>query len=163
MVWGTPVGSRHAATRDLDLELGDAPPPPTAQCSGCERWTVLAGTKPPKGWVVIDGQALCNDCAPPPKGALRHAIGRSPAKSKSVPAGSNSRYRGCRVGHEVAFGLAALQIRAGASPPAGRDEEVQFLLDANALDELIIELSAIRAELVASAAPDAIVREGMPS
>jgi len=162
MVWGTGHGYRRPC--EAPAELGNVPPPATAQCSGCERWVVLAGKELPSGWVIIKGQALCGDCAPPPRGALRRATGRPSRKDRSVRAGiGKSRYRGCRVGHEVAFGLAALQIRAGATAPEGRDEAVQFLLDAHGLDELIIELSSIRQELVASTAPGAVVRDGLPS
>lgn len=123
--------------------------PRTAECANCESSVVLAGEQLPKGWVVVEGQALCPDCAPPqPPGALKAAIAESSAKEKSVAMDmGESRYRGCRIGHETAFGVAALQIRAGAKPPAGRDETVNFILDAHGLDELIIELSAIRAEL----------------
>lgn len=149
MVWGTSLGRRHQTTPRHD----PAPPivaTPTAQCGACERWTVLADRDAmPKGWVLIDGEALCPDCARPRAGALREAI-RDDALVQAPK--QPSRFRGCRIGHEIAFGIAAIQIRAGAEAPQGRDERVQFLLAPHELDELIIELGAIRDQLTQSEA-----------
>jgi hypothetical protein len=152
MVWGTSRARRHGCAEHGRGDVApkhDVEPPivarPTAQCSACEIWTILADRDVlPKGWTLVDGEILCSDCAPPRGGALRQAVrAAAPAEPKPKPA----RFHGCRIGHEIAFGIVAIQIRAGATPPAGRDDRVQFLLAPHELDELIIELAAIRAKL----------------
>lgn len=57
---------------------------------------------------------------------------------------------GCRFGHAVFAGFAIIQIRGGAERPKGRDERVSFMMDADALDDLIAGLTAIRSELRAN-------------
>lgn len=156
MVWGTGAARRHARTPEPDMPY---PPPQTAECARCETAVVLAAGELPKGWVIVDGGAICADCdaatSRRPQPRLCEPTGLQPApraKEKAIGPAAPARYRGCRVGHEIALGHAAIQIRAGASPPGGRDEAVQFLLDENGMDQLIIELGVIRAELVASRA-----------
>lgn len=163
MVWGTPIGSRHAATRDPDLELGNAPPPPTAQCSNCERWAVLAagcGGKPqlPRGWVEIDGEALCGDCAPKP---VRRAKKPEQRRLHQVGPLKDAKFGGCRIAHEIALDTVGLRIHAGASARFGaRDEPVQFFLTAEGIDQLIIHLGEIRGELTSRAARPAAAGGG---
>lgn len=84
-------------------------------------------------------------------------------RERSIGPTSRNRFRGCRIGHEIQLGAVGLQIRGGATPPNGRDERVQFLLMPEDLDEMIVCLSAIRAELQQIEHPDAIVFERMPS
>ena len=117
--------------------------PQTAECARCEASVVLVLGQLPPGWRLKGGQATCSDC-------LRGASPLQPV----VPAAANGparhtphRYRGCRISHEIALGMAAIQIRAGATPPEGRDERVQFLLDVPAIEQLIVELGTIRAEI----------------
>lgn len=167
MVWGTGAARRHALSPDPDTALFggrgqriETPVPLSAQCAKCERWICLAGSRLPRDWAEIEGQALCLDCAPKTARARAATGWPSPramvlaVPTKSIGASAQSaRYRGCRIGHDVALGLVALQIRAGASEPSGRDEVVQFLLDGCGLDQLIIELGVIRAELTAAQLP----------
>lgn len=173
MVWGTSLGSRHARSPNPDLRFigscseADTMPatiPPTAQCANCETWAVLAapglagggsgGADPqlPPGWMIIDGAALCPDCAPPPAGALREEIGRKarPVEPVAVGPAQGSHRHGCRISHEIALGYAGIRIHGGESPPEGRDEAVNFIMGPEGLDKLIIELSDIRAKLVAN-------------
>lgn len=155
MVWGRSHARRACPPRaDTVAELEAPTTPPIARCARCDTPVIMAGGKLPKGWVEVHCEAVCPDCAP---AALREA--RRPVRPKAK-AGPNKavsgkrrhvdigpkgvRFTGCRIGAEVIHGMAALDIRAGASAPLGRDERVQFLLDASGLDELIIELSAIR-------------------
>lgn len=63
---------------------------------------------------------------------------------------AGSRFRACRITHSLAHDQAAIQIRAGAVPDAARDEPVQFVLDADGLDEFIAELTAIRGKIAAN-------------
>jgi hypothetical protein len=165
MVWGT-----HAAARREQLPACgtiDIPPPRMIQCANCEsHFVLLPGQDRPPHWKLLEGEPLCPDCAPPPKGELRAATGRGPkvepASTRPIGASAQRRkYHGCRIGHEVALGFAAIQVRAGASPPDGRDEAVQFMLDAHEIDELIIHLHVIRSELVASQTPGTSTREGL--
>ncbi|RST30138.1 hypothetical protein HMF7854_04335 [Sphingomonas ginkgonis] len=127
-----------------------APPAKLAQCERCETSVFLVGDQLPEDWIRVNhpargSTAYCPDCqhaAPKARTSGARAIATQPAGP------APSRHRGCRIGHEVALGIAAIQIRAGANPPPGRDEVVQFLLDPAALHELIVELGAIRAALV---------------
>jgi hypothetical protein len=136
----------------------DMPPPNIVHCSKCTApFALLAGETMPKGWTIVDGEPVCGDCTnvgPSMEAMMRRVIQDSPRAVAIGPA-EPSRFRGCRIGHEIALGTAAIEIRAGANPPEGRDERVRFLLHGNELDHLIIELSAIRAELTASPPTDA--------
>lgn len=173
MVWGT-YGARRHSDHALPATI-DVPPPHMIQCANCESsFVLLPGQELPPSWKVIDGEPLCGDCAPPRKGALRAAIREGECDRPTGPTGRShphqsvgpderSRFRGCRVGHEIVLGFVAIQIRAGAKAPPGRDEAVQFMVDRHEIDELIIHLSAIRAELVASQTPGAAAREGAVS
>jgi hypothetical protein len=161
MVWGT-----HAVrpSRPVPPCTIDVLPPQVAYCAKCDfPFVLLAGQAVPPGWSVIDGEPLCTDCAPPPKGALRVASGRmpriDPAKHKQVGA-AGSRFRGFGIGAEIVLGFAAIQIRGGASPAEEDGSAVQFMLDAEALDDFIIELGVIRAKLKASQTPGTAAREG---
>ncbi len=65
-----------------------------------------------------------------------------------IGAAGQSRFRGCRLGHEIVRNLVNLRIHAGSAP--GRpavDEPAQFLLGLSGLDDLLDELRTIRAEL----------------
>lgn len=143
-------------------------------CARCEApFALLPGESLPKGWILVDGEPVCADCAnvaPAMEAMLRRVIQESPRAiaigpgaavgEDGRPIETPSRFRGCRIGHEIALGLVGIEIRAGAAPPPGRDERVRFLLHANELDLLIIELDTIRAELAASQTPGTAAREG---
>lgn len=167
MVWGTASARRACPEPGRRAQPAHdfitASPPPTVECARCETPAVLFTASDccsdgvgapnaalPKGWALVAGKPHCPDCR---RGPSRLVSPRPPSTAprglRPIGPDQAGRYRGCRVGHEIALGHAAIQVRAGASPPPGRDEAVQFLLDANGFDELIIELSAIRAELVA--------------
>jgi hypothetical protein len=164
MVWGT-----HGARRQEPLPSCatiDIPPPRLIRCVNCEsQFVLLPGQTLPPRWKLIGGEPVCTDCATPEKGALRAATGRmprvEPASTRSIGVTEQPRkYHGYRIGYEIALGFAAIQIRAGSKPPPGRDEAVQFMLDRHELDDLVIHLSTIRAELVASQTPGTAAREG---
>jgi hypothetical protein len=157
MPWGS-----HASHRRLPITPGtiDVPPPRMIHCAGCDsRFVLLPSQDLPPGWQLVDGIApVCTDCTRP-KNTLRAAPDRS-SRERSFGPSERSRFRGCRVGHEIALGQVAIQIRAGARPPEGRDEAVQFLLGPQDLDEMIVHMRAIRAELTASQLPGTFAREG---
>lgn len=143
MVWGTSMARRHAPSFE---EEARQPPPPTAECARCESTVVLMPDRRlPAKWQIVDGEAVCGDCAPRQK---------VPPKPRPVPASqAPSRFRGCRISHEVASGLATIQIRAGTVPPEGRDDAVSFMLDAHAIAELIIELGSLRDQVMKTGGP----------
>lgn len=162
---GTTIG-RHAQAARGPAEK-DGPPPRMVHCANCEsQFVLLSGQDLPPRWKLIGGEPLCADCAPPARAALRAATGRMPRPQPATALKSvggipgRTKHHGCRIGHEIALGFAALQIRAGKAAPEGRDEAVQFMLDARGLDDVIIELSVIRAELVASRTPGAAKGKG---
>jgi hypothetical protein len=150
MVWGTGAARRHARTPDPDLGVA---PPATAICSRCETTVVLVGKALPRDWHIVDGEAVCGDCVPDDRRMCRPRA-RPHANERRIGPAEPSRHRGCRIRHEVAFGMAAIEIRAGTAPPLGRDEPVQFLMAPDGIDNLIIELDAIRAELKARGRAD---------
>lgn len=154
MPWGT-----YAARRLAPKAAITVPPPRMIQCARCNSgFVLLPGQELPPRWKLVGGAPVCTDCARP-KNKDRAAPDRS-SRERSIGSTERSRFRGCRIGHEIALGQAAIQIRAGGRPPEGRDEAVQFMLDQNAIDQLIIELHVIRAELTASMLPGTVAREG---
>lgn len=159
MVWGTASARRPAPAADMI----PGSPPPMVECARCETPAVMFTASAccsggvgapdaalPKGWALVDGRPHCPDCRRGPSVLFRAP--RPAASSRALRAvgrpKERSRYQAWRIGHEVALGQAAIQIRAVAEPTGGRDEAVSFLMDVHGIDELIIELSAIRAELV---------------
>lgn len=165
--WGTSMGAprpnQHLRAVEADLGSSGAPPK-IAICGQCDTHAVLADDgKLPEGWIelkepTVPGgkDARCPACKPLPRLKAREQTAEAELPSarfvdwtpQHVCIGEPaSRYRGCRMGHELAAGMAAIQFRAGAMRPDGRDEAVSFMLDAQGIDRLIIELAAIREQL----------------
>jgi hypothetical protein len=70
---------------------------------------------------------------------------------RQIGCAGQSRFRGCRVGHEIIRDHVVLEIRAGSI--AGRaidDEPAQFLISRTGLDDFIDELRSIRAKVAAA-------------
>jgi hypothetical protein len=170
MVFGLPMSSPRLHEPPAELP---AMPPPTAICARCDTTVVLAGTQLPHSWAIVDGEPVCGDCRSlglhlrdtvdqlqrGDRGDIVGALCGRRSTAKNVGGPDAGRYRGCRIGADMVCGFAAMDLRAGANPPTGRDERIQFLLNANELDLLIIELSGIRAELLASQIPGTAARE----
>lgn len=149
--WGRSHAARKAPPIDL-AELDSAPIPQTAECARCETTVILAGGKLPKDWVEQDGEAFCPDDAPVTAAiAQADSVRRNRAIDTRVHHVAIGRkgtvYAGCRIGHELVAGMAAIEIRAGASAPKVVDPRVNFLADRKALDELIQALCDIRKDL----------------
>jgi hypothetical protein len=67
---------------------------------------------------------------------------------RQIGCAGQSRFRGCRVGHEIIRDHVVLEIRAGSiGDRAINDEPAQFLISRTGLDELIDELKSIRAKV----------------
>lgn len=130
--------------------------PQTALC-GCGATAILAAGRLPKSWMIVDGEAKCGDClAGTPIDIDLDAMREVLRRKEAQPIGGLPIARpnhGCRISDEIVCGFAAIEMRAGAKAPDGRDEAISFLLDAHGIDQLIIELSGIRAELLASKHP----------
>jgi hypothetical protein len=161
--WGTSCVRHREPAGDQD---DDSPIPQSAICR-CGVTVLLTAGRLPLDWRVVDGEARCGDCL---RGStvivdlakIRQIFRNRPLQPIGVEDELTARatpYRGCRIGDEIVCGFAAIEIRGGASAASGRDEAVSFLLDANELDQLIIELSGIRAELIASQITVTPVRE----
>ena len=122
----------------------DSPIPQSASCSRCEQTAILAEGKLPKGWLLVEGEAVCADCAWSRRtDESQHQV----STPRHVAIGNEgTRYGGCRVTHEVVRGgFVNLGIRGGWRPPdSGRDDAARFMLNAKGLDELIIHLSKVR-------------------
>lgn len=147
MVWGRSHAKRACPPRGADVAEFEAPAaPPIAQCSRCESSVVMAGGKLPKGWAERDGEVLCPDDAALTQPTTRRRTRCVETRVRHVAIGTpGTRYGGCRISHEFAAGFVGLRIHAGyRAPREGRDDPVNFMLDAAALDQLIIELASIR-------------------
>lgn len=156
MVWGT-----HAArpTQHFDRYCAreaaageDGRIPQTAECR-CGASAILAAGRLPLDWRIVDGEAKCGDCLTGSNIVVDLAAVRQILRSREAwPIGglpAEQPHHGCRVTHEIVCGFAALEFRGGVAPPEGRDEAVPFMLDEEGLDQLIIHLSTVRADLVA--------------
>lgn len=129
------------------------PTPLSVICARCESVVLGVDNALPRRWSMVDGQPHCEDCSPaaPDPAQLAALVDPTSKLHEIGPVGHDSRTRGCRIAHEIAFGSVGLRIHAGVGMPSRvRDEPVQFLMTPPDLDQLIDHLTTIREELTAT-------------